>query len=119
MTEAEAKIDKIFDTVKSGRNFADRVAAMHEIDEILAQQQFYIHTYTNILFVAGRNDIGNFKPALMENCAYWNGYMLYRGEKGPPAGGVPESAPVAPAAAATNASAAAVPTAAPRSAAGK
>ncbi len=121
MTEAEAKIDKIFDTVKSGRVFADRVAAMHEIDEILAQQQFYIHTYTNILFVAGRNDIGNFKPALMENCAYWNGFMLYRGEKGPPAGGVPESAPVAPAVATSSAavSSAAASSAAPRPAAGK
>ncbi len=98
MTPEEAEVDKIFDTVQTGATLQERVAAMNRIDEIFCQQQFYIHTYVNTLFVAGRNDIGNFKPALMENNAYWNAYLFYRGEKGAPAGGVaaaPGSAPTA------------------------
>jgi ABC-type transport system substrate-binding protein len=106
MTEGEAQVDRIFNKVATSPALSDRVAAMHEIERINAEQQYDVHVFVQIYFVAGRSDIGNFKPALMENNAYWNGYMLYRGEKGPPAGGAPAPA-VAPTPASASSAAAA------------
>ncbi len=93
MTPEEAEVDRLFNTVKGGRTFAERKAAMHEIEKIISSQQFYIHTYASNLYIGGRNDIQNFQPALMEMNALWNAAVLYRAPvPGPPAG-APSQAP--------------------------
>jgi len=81
-TAWEAEIDRLMEQQLTALKFAERKKIYDHVQEILAQNQPMIFLASPDILVGARNNMGNFRPAVLEPYALWNIEELYLRNKG-------------------------------------
>jgi peptide/nickel transport system substrate-binding protein len=74
----EARLDNLLKQQAVALNPAARKRLFDEAQMIMAEQQPFIMLAARHLLVAAKTDIGNLKPALLNDFVLWNSEELYR-----------------------------------------
>lgn len=76
-TPWEAEIDKLMEQQMVTLTYSKRKQLYDRVQELVAENLPFIFLATSDVLVAGKNDIGNFHPALLDPYVLWNVEQLY------------------------------------------
>jgi peptide/nickel transport system substrate-binding protein len=76
-TPWEAEIDRLMEQQLIAKTFEERKKSFDRVQEILDQNQPFIFLATPDILVGARENIGNFRPAILEPYALWNVESLF------------------------------------------
>jgi peptide/nickel transport system substrate-binding protein len=79
-TTWEAEIDKLMEQQLVAKSFEERKKSFDRVQQILSENQPFIFLVTPDILVGAKNNVGNFKPAVIEPYALWNVESLYIGD---------------------------------------
>lgn len=76
-TPWEAELDQLMQKQLVTLNYAQRKKIYDRVQEILARQLPMVYLATPNILVGAREDLGNFRPAIIEQYTFWNAEELF------------------------------------------
>jgi peptide/nickel transport system substrate-binding protein len=76
-TPWEAELDQLMQKQLVTLNYSQRKKIYDRVQEILAQQLPMVYLVTPNILVGAQEDLGNFRPAIMEQYTFWNAEELF------------------------------------------
>jgi peptide/nickel transport system substrate-binding protein len=76
-TEWESQIDQLMQKQMVQLNYKERKRLYDQVQEIIAANLPYVFLATPDILVSAKNNLANFKPAILEPTTLWNVEELY------------------------------------------
>jgi len=76
-TSWEAELDQLMQKQLITLNYSQRKKIYDRVQEVLAQQLPMVYLVSPNILVGAQEDLGNFRPAIMEQYTFWNADELF------------------------------------------